>query len=215
MKIEANLLISKIKKDKFWIISYIVVLAVAVAYCLFNDENIFSNNKTFYLLIGYPKNLTNDKFIYTLINLYTIVYFIYFTITYFNYELENYCDNLIIREKSKKWIIRKTLAIILSIILIKTLNIISVLFLYNYSYPFDYKIIFFTLTYYVTISIISILINIVIKNNAIVIILSLISSTLIFHYIENLITLFAIIIISLIFIITYFNFKKIFKLKYN
>ena len=39
MKIEANLLISKIKKDKFWIISYIVVLAVAVAYCLFNDEN--------------------------------------------------------------------------------------------------------------------------------------------------------------------------------
>ena len=138
MKIEANLLISKIKKDKFWIISYIFVLAVAVVYCLFNDENIFSNNKTFYLLIGYPKNLTNDKFIYTLINLYTIVYFIYFTITYFNYELENYCDNLIIREK-----------------------------------------------------------------------------TLIFHYIENLITLFAIIIISLIFIITYFNFKKIFKLKYN
>ena len=215
MKIEANLLISKIKKDKFWIISYIVVLAVAVVYCLFNDENIFSNNKTFYLLIGYPKNLTNDKFIYTLINLYTIVYFIYFTITYFNYELENYCDNLIIREKNKKWIIRKTLAIILSITLIKILNIISVLFLYNYSYPFDYKIIFFTLTYYVTISIISILINIVIKNNAIVIILSLISSTLIFHYIENLITLFAIIIISLIFIITYFNFKKIFKLKYN
>ena len=89
MKIEANLLISKIKKDKFWIISYIVVLAVAVVYCLFNDENIFSNNKTFYLLIGYPKNLTNDKFIYTLINLYTIVYFIYFTITYFNYEIKN------------------------------------------------------------------------------------------------------------------------------
>ena len=67
----------------------------------------------------------------------------------------------------------------------------------------------------ILIAIISILINIVIKNNAIVIILSLILSTLIFHYIENVITLFAIIIISLIFIITYFNFKKIFKLKYN
>ena len=61
MKIEANLLISKIKKDKFWIISYIVVLAVAVAYCLFNDENIFSNNKIFYLLIGYPKNFASKE----------------------------------------------------------------------------------------------------------------------------------------------------------
>ena len=93
MKIEFNLIKNKIKKDKTWLIILLMLTIINIIYCYLNYNKI-SNNIYYMNLVGYP--LINEKLdIYVLYNIYYITYIVYYSISYFNYELENLKENIV------------------------------------------------------------------------------------------------------------------------
>ncbi len=213
MKIELNLLINKIKADKIWIISFISVFIICLIYVSINYVD-FENKKEIYaLLINYSNtNLKND-FIYTLYNLYFVVFTIYFSMSYFSYDLTNFNESLIIRENSKKWIIKRTVTILFIIIFIKLVGSIVISLIFNNS--LNIKILLISILYQIIISLIGITSYSLIKKDIFSVIVSVILSVVLFLYLTNI----YIILVSILLLIVYnylsFSFKKIFKLKYS
>lgn len=211
MKIEFNLIKNKLKNDKTWLIILLMLTIINIMYCYLNYNKI--NNNIYYLnLIGYP--LINEKLdIYVLYNIYYISYIIYYTISYFNYELENLKENIIIRENDKKWIIRKIISTLLYIIVLKLMIILIIDIFSNFKYIFNINIFLVIILYQFLISIITITINNVIKKNTLVIIISMLLSFLIFFRIKNILFLFILLILLIILNILIFKFKRMYKLK--
>lgn len=213
MKIELNLIKNKIKKDKTWLTIYLISLLICIIYSFLNYGEILNNSELINSLIGYPYTEFKDTIIYMLFNIYRIVYFIYFSVTYVNEELDEYKDILIVREKSNKWIIKKVISIILFIIILKTINILTISILFQDI--IDYKIILITLLYSITISLTGVIFNNNLRNTSLGVIISLIVSYIIFFYLKNIILMIVLLLILLILIIKPFSFKKIYKIKYN
>lgn len=213
MKIELNLIKNKIKKDKTWLTIYLISLLICIIYSFLNYGEILNNSELISSLIGYPYTEFKDIIIYMLFNIYRIVYFIYFSVTYVNEELDEYKDNLIVREKSNKWIIKKVISIISFIIILKTINILTISILFQDI--IDYKIILITLLYSITISLTGVIFNNNLRNTSLGVIISLIVSYIIFFYLKNIILMIILLLILLILIIIPFSFKKIYKIKYN
>ena len=211
MKIEASLLKNKIKKDKVWLAIYLSSFLICVIYVFLNYETILNNKSLALLLIGYPTIKIEENLIYTLYNLYTITYLTYFSITYLNEEIENYSDNLIIREKSKKWIIRKIITIILSVAIIKLINIFATCILLNCMVSIKYILI--SLLYASIMALIGISLNISIKDTSLTVILSLVISYLTFFYIQNIPIILIIGMLLVFYNYLSFSFKKIYKIK--
>lgn len=213
MKIELNLLINKIKADKIWIISFISVFIICLIYVSINYVD-FENKKEIYaLLINYSNtNLKND-FIYTLYNLYFVVFTIYFSMSYFSYDLTNFNESLIIRENSKKWIIKRTVTILFIIIFIKLVGSIVISLIFNNS--LNIKILLISILYQIIISLIGITSYSLIKKDIFSVTVSVILSVVLFLYLTSI----YIILVSILLLIVYnylsFSFKKIFKLKYS
>lgn len=213
MKIELSLIKNKIKQDKTWLIVYVLIFIVCIVYIFLNYKNSLDNIELSYLLIGYPQVELKDDLIFILFNLYSITYFIYFTISYLNIELENYKDNLIIREKSNKWIIRKQITIFSCLVIIKIINFVVVYILFKNI--ISLKFILLSIIYPLLISMVSILLNNNIKGTSVSILISIILSFFIFYYLTNIIVIALIVIIIPVLIYITFSFKKIYKLKYN
>ncbi len=211
MKIEFNLIKNKIKNDKIWLVILLILTIINIMYCYLNYNKI--NNSIYYMnLIGYP--LINEKLdIYVLYNIYYIAYIIYYSISYFNYELENLKENIIIRDNDKKWFIRKIISILLYIVILKLIVILIIDVFSNFKYSFNLNIILLINLYLSLISIITITINNIIKNNTLVIIISMILSFLVFFSIKNILILFLLSVLLLILNIIFFKFKKMYKLK--
>lgn len=216
MKMEFNSLKRAILKDKTWLIILLIITIISyINYYLGIPANgFFKDMNYFYILIGFPALKETDT-IYTLLNTYLIIYFVYFTINYFNYDLEYCSDNIILRENQKHWFTRKTLSIILYVIFIKLLlfTLISIICKFEYKVSIIYLLI--TLIYPLTYSLLTITLDNLFKNNVIVIILSIVASLSLFFKLNIPIILMFIDII--LFIVNYvtFKFKRIYKLKYN
>lgn len=216
MKMEFNSLKRAILKDKTWLIILLIITIISyINYYLGIPANgFFKDMYYFYILIGFPALKETDT-IYTLLNTYLIIYFVYFTINYFNYDLEYCSDNIILRENQKHWFTRKTLSIILYVIFIKLLlfTLISIICKFEYKVSIIYLLI--TLIYPLTYSLLTITLDNLFKNNVIVIILSIVASLSLFFKLNIPIILMFIDII--LFIVNYvtFKFKRIYKLKYN
>ena len=203
MKIEFNLIKNKIKKDKTWLIILLMLTIINIIYCYLNYNKI-SNNIYYMNLVGYP--LINEKLdIYVLYNIYYITYIVYYSISYFNYELENLKENIVIRENDKKWFIRKVISILLYIVTLKLITILIIDVFSNFKYSFNINIIL--------ISIITITVNNIVKKNTLVIIISIILSFLIFFSIKNILFLFILLLLLLVLNIIFFKFKVMYKLK--
>ena len=211
MKIEFNLIKNKIKKDKTWLIILLMLTIINIIYCYLNYNKI-SNNIYYMNLVGYP--LINEKLdIYVLYNIYYITYIVYYSISYFNYELENLKENIVIRENDKKWFIRKVISILLYIVTLKLITILIIDVFSNFKYTFNINIILIINLYLFLISIITITVNNIVKKNTLVIIISIILSFLIFFSIKNILFLFILLLLLLVLNIIFFKFKVMYKLK--
>jgi len=212
MKVELCLIKERIIKDKIWIILLFATLIIEYFsyYIEFNDFSI--NNQYYISLIGYPfaEISTNISVLY---NMYCIVYLVYFSITYFNHELEDLKEYIIVREKSKKWIVRKIFFIFLYIILIKLLLIFMLNLFCSFRYNIGVSYYLLTFLYIISISILSITINNVVKSNTVATIVSVLLSYLLYFEFDNILVMSISIVVLIILNIIFFRFKRMYKLK--
>lgn len=212
MKVELCLIKERIIKDKIWIILLFAILIIEYFsyYIEFNDFSI--NNQYYISLIGYPfaEISTNISVLY---NMYCIVYLVYFSITYFNHELEDLKEYIIVREKSKKWIVRKIFFIFLYIILIKLLLIFMLNLFCSFRYNIGVSYYLLTFLYIISISILSITINNVVKSNIVATIVSVLLSYLLYFEFDNILVMSISIVVLIILNIIFFRFKRMYKLK--
>lgn len=212
MKVELCLIKERIIKDKIWIILLFAILIIEYFsyYIEFNDFSI--NNQYYISLIGYPfaEISTNISVLY---NMYYIVYLVYFSITYFNHELEDLKEYIIVREKSKKWIVRKIFFIFLYIILIKLLLIFMLNLFCSFRYNIDVSYYLLTFLYIISISILSITINNIVKSNTVATIVSVLLSYLLYFEFDNILVMSISIVVLIILNIIFFRFKRMYKLK--
>lgn len=212
MKVELCLIKERIIKDKIWIILLFAILIIEYFsyYIEFNDFSI--NNQYYISLIGYPfaEISTNISVLY---NMYCIVYLVYFSITYFNHELEDLKEYIIVREKSKKWIVRKIFFIFLYIILIKLLLIFMLNLFCSFRYNIGVSYYLLTFLYIISISILSITINNIVKSNTVVTIVSVLLSYLLYFEFDNFLVISISIVVLIILNIIFFRFKRMYKLK--
>lgn len=212
MKVELCLIKERIIKDKIWIILLFAILIMEYFsyYIEFNDFSI--NNQYYISLIGYPfaEISTNISVLY---NMYCIVYLVYFSITYFNHELEDLKEYIIVREKSKKWIVRKIFFIFLYIILIKLLLIFMLNLFCSFRYNIGVSYYLLTFLYIISISILSITINNIVKSNTVATIVSVLLSYLLYFEFDNILVISISIVVLIILNIIFFRFKRMYKLK--
>lgn len=212
MKVELCLIKERIIKDKIWIILLFAILIIEYFsyYIEFNDFSI--NNQYYISLIGYPfaEISTNISVLY---NMYYIVYLVYFSITYFNHELEDLKEYIIVREKSKKWIVRKIFFIFLYIILIKLLLIFMLNLFCSFRYNICVSYYLLTFLYIISISILSITINNIVKSNTVATIVSVLLSYLLYFEFDNILVMSISIVVLIILNIIFFRFKRMYKLK--
>ena len=212
MKVELCLIKERIIKDKIWIILLFAILIIEYFsyYIEFNDFSI--NNQYYISLIGYPFAgiSTNISVLY---NMYCIVYLVYFSITYFNHELEDLKEYIIVREKSKKWIVRKIFFIFLYIILIKLLLIFMLNLFCSFRYNIGVSYYLLTFLYIISISILSITINNIVKSNTVATIVSVLLSYLLYFEFDNFLVISISIVVLIILNIIFFRFKRMYKLK--
>lgn len=212
MKVELYLIKERIIKDKIWIILLFAILIIEYFsyYIEFNDFSI--NNQYYISLIGYPfaEISTNISVLY---NMYCIVYLVYFSITYFNHELEDLKEYIIVREKSKKWIVRKIFFIFLYIILIKLLLIFMLNLFCSFRYNIGVSYYLLTFLYIISISILSITINNIVKSNTVATIVSVLLSYLLYFEFDNFLVISISIVVLIILNIIFFRFKRMYKLK--
>lgn len=212
MKVELCLIKERIIKDKIWIILLFATLIIEYFsyYIEFNDFSI--NNQYYISLIGYPfaEISTNISVLY---NMYCIVYLVYFSITYFNHELEDLKEYIIVREKSKKWIVRKIFFIFLYIILIKLLLIFMLNLFCSFRYNIGVSYYLLTFLYIISISILSITINNIVKSNTVATIASVLLSYLLYFEFDNILVISISIVVLIILNIIFFRFKRMYKLK--
>ena len=212
MKVELCLIKERIIKDKIRIILLFATLIIEYFsyYIEFNDFSI--NNQYYISLIGYPfaEISTNVSVLY---NMYCIVYLVYFSITYFNHELEDLKEYIIVREKSKKWIVRKIFFIFLYIILIKLLLIFMLNLFCNFRYNIGVSYYLLTFLYIISISILSITINNIVKSNTVATIVSVLLSYLLYFEFDNILVMSISIVVLIILNIIFFRFKRMYKLK--
>lgn len=212
MKVELCLIKERIIKDKIWIILLFAILIIEYFsyYIEFNDFSI--NNQYYISLIGYPfaEISTNISVLY---NMYCIVYLVYFSITYFNHELEDLKEYIIVREKSKKWIVRKIFFIFLYIILIKLLLIFMLNLFCSFRYNIGVSYYLLTFLYIISISILSITINNIFKSNTVATIVSVLLSYLLYFEFDNFLVISISIVVLIILNIIFFRFKRMYKLK--
>ncbi len=212
MKKELNLTKEKIKKDKLWLIILFSLLIINFIYYYLEYSDLKVNNEYFLELISYP--LLNDTTeLSILFNIYFICYIVYYSLSYYNYELENLKEYMIIRDKSKKWFVRKIISIFTYIIILKILLILLIGIFSNFRYSININYYMITFLYLITISAISITLNNIIKNNTLVTIISIILSFILFFKLKNITIILILLLILLIFNIIFFSFKKIYKLK--
>ena len=212
MKVELCLIKERIIKDKIWIILLFAILIIEYFsyYIEFNDFSI--NNQYYISLIGYPfaEISTNISVLY---NMYYIVYLVYFSITYFNHELEDLKEYIIVREKGKKWIVRKIFFIFLYIILIKLLLIFMLNLFCSFRYNIGVSYYLLTFLYIISISILSITINNIVKSNTVATIVSVLLSYLLYFEFDNILVMSISIVVLIILNIIFFRFKRMYKLK--
>lgn len=212
MKVELCLIKERIIKDKIWIILLFAILIIEYFsyYIEFNDFSI--NNQYYISLIGYPfaEISTNISVLY---NMYYIVYLVYFSITYFNHELEDLKEYIIVREKSKKWIVRKIFFIFLYIILIKLLLIFMLNLFCSFRYNIGVSYYLLTFLYIISISILSITINNIVKSNTVATIVSVLLSYILYFEFDNILVMSISIVVLIILNIIFFRFKRMYKLK--
>lgn len=212
MKVELCLIKERIIKDKIWIILLFAILIIEYFsyYIEFNDFSI--NNQYYISLIGYPfaEISTNISVLY---NMYCIVYLVYFSITYFNHELEDLKEYIIVREKSKKWIVRKIFFIFLYIILIKLLLIFMLNLFCSFRYNIGVSYYLLTFLYIISISILSITINNIVKSNTVATIVSVLLSYLLYFEFDNFLVISISIVVLIMLNIIFFRFKRMYKLK--
>lgn len=212
MKVELCLIKERIIKDKIWIILLFATLIIEYFsyYIEFNDFSI--NNQYYISLIGYPfaEISTNISVLY---NMYCIVYLVYFSITYFNHELEDLKEYIIVREKSKKWIVRKIFFIFLYIILIKLLLIFMLNLFCSFRYNIGVSYYLLTFLYIISISILSITINNIFKSNTVATIASVLLSYLLYFEFDNILVMSISIVVLIMLNIIFFRFKRMYKLK--
>ncbi len=212
MKVELCLIKERIIKDKIWIILLFAILIIEYFsyYIEFNDFSI--NNQYYISLIGYPfaEISTNISVLY---NMYCIVYLVYFSITYFNHELEDLKEYIIVREKSKKWIVRKIFFIFLYIILIKLLLIFMLNLFCSFRYNIGVSYYLLTFLYIISISILSITINNIVKSNTVATIVSVLLSYLLYFEFDDILVISISIVVLIILNIIFFRFKRMYKLK--
>ncbi len=212
MKVELCLIKERIIKDKIWIILLFAILIIEYFsyYIEFNDFSI--NNQYYISLIGYPfaEISTNISVLY---NMYCIVYLVYFSITYFNHELEDLKEYIIVREKSKKWIVRKIFFIFLYIILIKLLLIFMLNLFCSFRYNIGVSYYLLTFLYIISISILSITINNIVKSNTVATIVSVLLSYLLYFEFDIFLVISISIVVLIILNIIFFRFKRMYKLK--
>lgn len=212
MKVELCLIKERIIKDKIWIILLFAILIIEYFsyYIEFNDFSI--NNQYYISLIGYPFAEISTS-ISVLYNMYYIVYLVYFSITYFNHELEDLKEYIIVREKSKKWIVRKIFFIFLYIILIKLLLIFMLNLFCSFRYNIGVSYYLLTFLYIISISILSITINNIVKSNTVATIVSVLLSYLLYFEFDNILVMSISIVVLIILNIIFFRFKRMYKLK--
>lgn len=212
MKVELCLIKERIIKDKIWIILLFATLIIEYFsyYIEFNDFSI--NNQYYISLIGYPFAEISTS-ISVLYNMYCIVYLVYFSITYFNHELEDLKEYIIVREKSKKWIVRKIFFIFLYIILIKLLLIFMLNLFCSFRYNIGVSYYLLTFLYIISISILSITINNIVKSNTVATIVSVLLSYLLYFEFDNFLVISISIVVLIILNIIFFRFKRMYKLK--
>lgn len=212
MKVELCLIKERIIKDKIWIILLFAILIIEYFsyYIEFNDFSI--NNQYYISLIGYPFAEISTS-ISVLYNMYCIVYLVYFSITYFNHELEDLKEYIIVREKSKKWIVRKIFFIFLYIILIKLLLIFMLNLFCTFRYNIGVSYYLLTFLYIISISILSITINNIVKSNTVATIVSVLLSYLLYFEFDNILVMSISIVVLIILNIIFFRFKRMYKLK--
>ena len=212
MKKELNLTKEKIKKDKLWLIILFSLLIINFIYYYLEYSDFKINNEYFLELISCPLS-NNTTELSILFNIYFICYIVYYSLSYYNYELENLKEYMIIRDKSKKWFISKIISIFAYIIILKILLMLLIGIFSSFRYSININYYMITFLYLITISIISITLNNIIKNNTLVTIISIILSCILFFKIKNITITLILFLVLLIFNIIFFSFKKIYKLK--
>lgn len=151
MSIQIKVLLYNIKKSLFWKIIFLVLLIVNIIFYEVRPIGIETTNIDFIGLITYPTNI-KLQFIPLLINLYQVIFALYFTYIYYTYEFEHSFENIIIRVNEKRWFLQKIMTLLLWLIISKIFYIGLLYIYFSDSVLFKIEYLFVPVLYYIFIS---------------------------------------------------------------
>ncbi len=206
MSIQINILKIKLKENIKW---FILMFMISFLFLLFDYISSKSPSlEDFLFLLNYPgiKKISNISFLLAIFN---FIFYIYIAYVFYTYEYNFSFQNIILREKDKKWIIKKILVFSIYTFLYKIIYtlIIYVYYRKSFSFSFDFILrpVFFNLLIYFSLIIIY---NFKRLKYIYVLILVLLIP-IIFYLKFNYFLIILFIMLELIFIVKEFKFKKI------
>lgn len=117
MKIQLNILFACIKKCLKW---FILLISFVLIFLFVVEYNMEVGTDEFLILIGSYKYNSYDLF-RILFFIFNFTITVYFSYIFYNYELENSLDNIVLRSDYRKWIREKFIVLILFVLVFRLL----------------------------------------------------------------------------------------------
>ena len=204
MKLNLLILNETIKKNKYWLLFYFLILIIYLIILFLESEYVPITYNHFLELINYPDfKLLNGS--YNLYYIYNYLFFLYLGFKFYYYDLDNSFNNIVIRIDKYKWLFSKLIIFIIFLIIFKLSTSLIIAKFLSYYVNINYGDIIISILYLVTMYLVLVTI-INLFNKKIIIILLLVISSFVITFLLKL-NLIYIIILSLLLIA--FNFKII------
>lgn len=139
MKLQINILITILKKYKYWILAFLFLFLVSYILSMVSPNTKISMSYDFFTMIGYPVE-DNLGFISLLVTIYQLILYIFLFTQFIFYEFNYSLENILIRADSRKWLMQKIIISILATILLKCIYIAFTYLLFSHVVTFNIKV---------------------------------------------------------------------------
>lgn len=203
MNIQINVIVENIKKNCVWFILFIGLVFFKALSILLEISKVDIVDDVS-LLLSMPRYMN-------ILNLYQIIFVIYFTYKFYTFEFKHSFENIVLRINDSRWLFNKILMLIIFNLILRLLSIFIAYMFFSNRVIFNLNHLLLPFLYYSYVIIQTVLIiNILKKQELFVFITSLLCAYLTFIYLDYpivIILLFAFILINF----KIFKFKTILK----
>lgn len=204
MKMQILTIKDLIKKNKIVWICFILLMIIRIILVLV-QPTLYSNIDYLSLMVTPGIKLDTINILYVIFQIIFLIYMVYIIYTF---ELNNSFQNIILRYKSRTWILGKMIVLLIGVSIFKLLNVLIITTIFYSKIVLDINLFWKVIFYSLLLTLIEVTLINVFKNRKILwlIILGFIVCVLYFHFS---VILSLILIISLfIFNLILFNLKK-------